>query len=86
MSPHRLQSVPVAELAQQRLVRVLGPDDGRRVYERTLATLGKPALDTPEDLFEFAQLLSQGAGVEAAVGAMLGVDAVLRGATDRRGG
>lgn len=68
----------------RRLCRIFGAEQGRRVFEETLRELGRPALASADDLYAFSQAVSARGGLAAAVGAMLGVDAVLRGAA--RGG
>lgn len=66
-------------LALDKMSSVLGPDRARRLMERLLAKLGL-ALDTPQELMRFADELTRMGGFEGAVGAMLGVQAVMRGA------
>ena len=73
-----------AELAQEKLTRVLGRDRARRVYVDTLARAGLTDLRTAEDLHAFGCQLSKGDGFEAAIGGLLGVAAVLRGAVGAR--
>jgi hypothetical protein len=68
----------------QRLTRILGPDAGRQVFARALAKLGIDELKTPDDLYAFAQVVAGFGPIEAAVGGLLGVDAVMRGAVERR--
>ena len=63
--------------------RVLGADKGRRVYADVLSEAKLAEVYTPDDLYVFSECLSRRGGFEAAVGAMLGVAAVLRGASGR---
>jgi hypothetical protein len=72
------------ELALRRLGRVLGAEQGQRVYDRTLAAIGETRLTSPQVLHAFGQALAQCGGIESAVGAMLAVDASLRSAAVRR--
>ena len=58
---------------------VLGPERARLLLERLLGELGI-ALETPQELLLLSERMAQMGGFEAAVGAMLGVAAVLRGA------
>ena len=71
------------ELARSKLVKVLGPDRGQRVYGETLRELELAGIDSPDALYAFGEYLTRQGGIEAAVGAMLGVAAVVRGATGR---
>ncbi len=70
-------------LARSKLSRVLGPELGARVFAEVLAAARLPGIATPDDLYAFSEALSGRGGFEAAVGAMLGVTAVLRGAAAR---
>lgn len=69
--------------ALEKLTRVLGADKGRRVYADVLSEAKLAEVNTPDDLYVFSECLSRRGGFEAAVGAMLGVAAVLRGASGR---
>ena len=62
------------------MARVLGPQRARQLLEQLLTELGI-TLDTPHDLLRFADKMASLGGFEGAVGAMLSVAAVLRGAT-----
>ncbi len=68
------------DLAREKLTRVLGPAKGQRLYEEVLVEAGLAEIVTPDDLYAFSERLSRRGGFEAAVGGMLGVAAVLRGA------
>lgn len=71
------------ELALEKLTRVLGAARGRRVYDDVLAEAGLTEVRTPDDLYALSECLSRLGGFEAAVGGLLGVAAVLRGASAR---
>lgn len=71
------------EIALTKLTRVLGQETGRRVFDETLAKAGIKAIQTPDELFVFAQMLSKSKGFEGAVGGLLSVTAVMRGAVER---
>jgi hypothetical protein len=73
-----------AEFALDKLTRVLGRERAQRVYRETMTSAALTDIHTPEDLHAFGQQLSTCGGFEAAVGGMLSVAAVLRGATGRR--
>ncbi|MEZ4407993.1 MAG: hypothetical protein R3A52_16185 [Polyangiales bacterium] len=76
--------LPPHALALSKLVRVLGAARGRRVFDETLASAELTTITTAEELFVFSEALARHpGGIEAAVGAMLGVSAVLRGAKGR---
>jgi hypothetical protein len=66
-------------LAFAKMANVLGEARARILLERHLGELGIE-LRTPQDLLRLSESLTQLGGIEAAVGAMLGVAAVLRGA------
>ena len=68
------------ELARTKLIRVLGASEGEIVFTRTLTKLGKYKLRTPSDVYLFAQILKHETSVIAAVGSMLALTAVIRGA------
>jgi hypothetical protein len=68
------------DLARTKLMRVLGASEGETVFARTLVKLGKPRLRTPSDVYLFAQILKGDTPVIAAVGSMLALTAVIRGA------
>lgn len=65
--------------ALAKMSRVLGPDRARQLLARLLAQL-ELELRTPADLLRLSEAMTPLGGFEAAVGAMLGVAAVLRGA------
>jgi hypothetical protein len=65
-----------------KISRVLGTERAEMLLERLLGELGH-GLQTPNDLARLAEEMSRLPGFEGAVGAMLGVEAVLRGARTR---
>ena len=78
------ESAPTyATFAQEKLTRVLGRDRAQRIYQDTLAEAGLADLRTADDLHAFGQQLSRSAGFEAAVGGLLSVAAIIRGARGR---
>ncbi len=68
------------EVAVGKLTRVLGTVAGQRVFEETLNSLHLATLATPDDLFAFGVALTRRKGFESAVGGLITVAAVLRGA------
>lgn len=70
-------------LALSKLTRVLGEVAGRRVFDEILATTGTKRLETAQDLYAFAEALAKRGGFEGALGGMLAVAAVMRGAAGR---
>lgn len=82
MSPVDTPAEPLGftELARDKLVRVLGKEQGTRVFDDTLRTLGASSIDTADQLYAFGETVSERAGFEAAVGRLLSVAAVMRGA------
>jgi hypothetical protein len=83
MSPeaHAPTDEALSELALGKLERVLGPTQGKRVYRETLTALGLSDLQTPDDLYRFGQCLARQGAIHGAVGGLLTVAAVLRGAS-----
>ncbi len=72
------------DLARTKLVRVLGVSEGEAVFTRTLTKLGKRQLRVADDVYQFAQILQTDAPVIAAIGSMLALSAVIRGADPAR--
>lgn len=68
-------------LALQKMERVLGAERARHLLARMVAE-HQLVLREPNDLLKLAAALRALGGIEAAVGAMVGVAAVLRGAHD----
>ncbi len=71
------------DLAMQKLARVLGEEHASRVFAEALRDAGISAIATADDLHTFAQALIARGGMEAAVGGLLSVAAVVRGAGSR---
>jgi hypothetical protein len=71
------------ELALAKMTAVLGPARAQQLMTRIL-TEHAIELRTPDDLFRFATELGKHGGFEGAVGAMLGVRAVMLGAAGSR--
>lgn len=76
-------SAELRQLALDKMTAVLGRQRAEQLYARILAEQGLE-LRTPQDLYAFSQVLSQRGGFEGALGAMLGVAAVIRGAAPTR--
>ncbi len=70
------------QLALTKMTRVLGAERARRLIGEVLADLGIE-LSTADDLALFAAALTKLGGFEGAVGAMLSVSAVMKGASVR---
>ena len=73
-------STELRRFALSKMANILGPDRARPLLDRLLDELAIE-LRTPQELLQLSERMSQLGGFEAAVGAMLGVAAVLRGAT-----
>lgn len=73
-------SVSIAQLTRDKLVKVLGSEKAGRVEREVLEEIGLRELSTADDLLRFARALEKRGGFESALGAMLSVQAVLRGA------
>lgn len=76
--------VGLGELARDKLVRILGKSQGDRVFDETLSELGIRSIDDADQLYVFGETIAKRGGFEAAVGRLLGVAAVMRGATGPR--
>jgi len=68
------------DVARSKLTRVLGASEGEHVFAATLAKIGKQRLVSADDAYRFAQILKQDSPVIAAIGSMLALSAVIRGA------
>lgn len=75
MTDEDLQRFALAKMAN-----VLGPERAHQMLARLLSEL-QMELRTPQDLLRLSERMTTMGGFEGAVGAMLGVAAVLRGAT-----
>ncbi len=64
----------------QRMHRVLGADRADRLLRDGLAAIGCDQLETADDLYRFALWLGTSTGFEQALGSLLAVQAVMRGA------
>ena len=73
-----------ADLALEKLTRVFGAERGSAIYRATLVDAELLELRSADDLFAFAAQLSRRGGMEAAVGGLLSVASVLRGAGPRK--
>ncbi len=71
------------ELAMGKLSRVLGEEMAVRIYDEALRAAGLRAITTADDLHAFAHALVARGGMEAAIGGLLSVAAVVRGAGAR---
>jgi hypothetical protein len=78
------QETELAQLAREKLTRVLGAARARSVLAQTLAAARLTDIRTPDDLYLFGEQLSTQGGFEAAVGRILTVAAVIRGSTRPR--
>lgn len=80
MTPATQTRSELTKLARDKLARVLGEASGQRVFDETLRSMSVEDLHTPDDLYAFGERLTSRGGFEAAVGRLLGVAAVMRGA------
>ena len=80
MNAHEPDSASdIQTLALKKMAAVLGPERAALLMGRILSER-RIELRTPQDLLTFSEALSLQGGFEGAVGAMLGVAAVMRGA------
>lgn len=68
------------ELALAKLTNVLGATIAERVVRETLTAMQLGSLSSAEDLYRFGRLVSARDGFVGAVGGMLTLTAVMRGA------
>lgn len=80
MSLDRRPDADLRRLAFTKMKNVLGDERARQLMDSLLRELGVE-LRTPDELLRFGERMSAMGGFESAVGAMLSVAAVLRGAT-----
>lgn len=83
MSAMETQDGALAQLALEKLTRVLGEARAQRVFEETIATLPAQKLHDADDLYGFGERLVERGGIEAAVGRLISVAAVVRGASGK---
>lgn len=67
-------------VAVEKLTRILGAETGRSTMTRALQLSGLQSLQSADDLYRFAQELTAMSGFARAVGGMLSLEAILRGA------
>jgi hypothetical protein len=68
------------ELARGKLALVFGSEKAARLLREIIADGGLAGISTAQDLLVFSTALKKRGGFESTVGAMLGLQAVLRGA------
>lgn len=68
------------DLARAKLDKVLGPAEGESLWDDAMQTLGQTSLDSADDLYRFGTEVNLRGGIHAALGSMLCLTAVLRGA------
>lgn len=71
------------DLARTKLEKVLGAEEGRAMFSRTLRESSLESINSPDDLYTFSQQLAKQSGFASAIAAMLSLTAVLRGASAR---
>ena len=69
------------DLARSKLRRVFAPDEAEALMQQTLASAGLDAIRSADELHQFGRQLATRGGFAAAVGALLALQAVLRGAS-----
>lgn len=69
------------DLAHKKLALVFGDEKAKRVLQEIANDGGCGEIVDAEDLLRFSVILKKRGGFESTVGAMLGLQAVLRGAT-----
>lgn len=69
-----------SDLAHKKLALVFGDEKARKLVREIAADGGLGEIVTAQDLLVFSSALKKRGGFESTVGAMLGLQAVLRGA------
>lgn len=82
MSPGFSSDPEYSEIALTKMTAVLGPTRAQSLLREICETNGI-TLATADELFEFGEALSRVGGFEGAVGALLTVRAIMRGARGR---
>ena len=83
MNPDSTTSQEFDEVALEKLRRVLGQEPASRLFSEVLREMKLDTLQTAEQLYAFGEAIAQRPGFEAAVGRLITIAAVVRGA---RGG
>lgn len=68
------------QLALEKMTRVLGEARARQLFDDICSEIGLNGISSADDLLAFARVLSDRGAFEGAVGALLSVQAVMRGA------
>ncbi len=68
------------DLAVSKLARIFGDEKAQQLVREIINESGMAAIATAQDLLIFSTALRSRGGFESTVGAMLGLQAVLRGA------
>lgn len=68
------------QLALEKMTRVLGEARARQLFDEICTEIGLNGISDADDLLAFARALSGRGAFEGAVGAMLSVQAVMKGA------
>jgi hypothetical protein len=66
-----------------KLVRVLGPEQGRAMADETLRQIGLPSLVSADDCLRFGEALIARGGLLEAIGRAIKIQALLNGAGKR---
>ena len=83
MNPDSTTDQDLDEVALEKLRRVLGQEPGDRLFAEVLTEMQLDRLQTPQQLYAFGEIIARRPGFEAAVGRLIAIAAVVRGA--RRG-
>ena len=67
-----------AAFALAKLVKLLGAEKGPALYEQILSEIGRPSVDSSDDMLAFAQAMSRRGGFIEAMAVVLQTYAILR--------
>lgn len=65
-----------------KLERIMGADRAQAIIRETLGRIGRTALETPDDRYQFGVELMRAGGVLEAIGRSIKIQAILLGATE----
>jgi hypothetical protein len=83
-APHPPEAEDLTGLARGKLQRVLGNVQGERAFNEALISTGLQIVASADDLYTLGEDLARRPGLEAAVGRLLCVAAVVRGTSRGR--
>lgn len=84
MSPETSAEEDLSRVALERLARVLGAERAARLFPEVLSEASLSGIQTAQDLYTFGETLARRSGYEAAIGRLISIAAIVRGARSVR--